>query len=81
MKYGDKVREKRKLKKLYEETKRYVYAGAYYNEDKERYVKYSFNNRYTRKRANKKVRRLPIEDTVSDGNSYRKVFDYKWEII
>lgn len=58
-------------------------AGAYYDEDKKRYMRYSpcrnFGYaKYLRKVANRKVRRS--KDCLKHG-SYRKVYDYWWELF
>ena len=73
----------RRLKKLYDETKNWYGAGAYYDEDKKRYIRYSpcRNSgyaKYLRKVANRKVRRS--KDCLKHG-SYRKVYDYWWELF
>lgn len=83
MSYQTKQEEKIKLKKLYEKTKNSCRAGAYYDEDKDRLIKFSPRRKskytkYLRKVANRKVRRY--SEDLSYG-SYRKVYDYWWEIF
>lgn len=82
MSYRRAKERNRRLKKLYEETKNSYGAGAYYNEEKNRYVKCSSCNnpgysKSLRKISNRKVRR---NDIPLKGCSYKKVFDYWWEL-
>lgn len=80
--HGSKERNRR-LKKLYGETKTQYGAGAYYDEDKKRLIKYSPRKnsgyaKYLRKVANRKVRRN--KDNLKYG-SYRKIYDYWCELF
>lgn len=81
--------ERRKKKKLYEETK-YSYPSAVYEHEdgslrrcyfaqnaKRHYKKIS--NKKFRKNSNKTLRTFGTLE-VPRGNKYRKVFDYWWEI-
>lgn len=72
----------RRLKKLYDETKNGYGAGAYYNEKKKRYIKCPSSNTpgYTkslRKISNRRVRK---SDIPLKGCSYKKLYDYWWEL-
>lgn len=84
MDYRGSQERNRRLKKLCDETKYSSRgAGAYYDEDKKRYIRYSpcRNSgyaKYLRKVANRKVRRS--KDCLKHG-SYRKVYDYWWELF
>lgn len=71
---------KDKLRKLYEETYKWYGAGAYYDEDKGIYIKYSCASKYWRKYSNKVVRRN-ILFKLPKGSSYKKLFDYWWTIL
>lgn len=72
----------RRLKKLYNETKNGFGVGAYYNEKKKRYIKYSPSNtpgyaKSLRRISNRRVRKgdIPLK-----GSSYKKMYDYWWEL-
>jgi len=83
MGYHESRERNRRLKKLHDETENQYYVGVYYDEDKKRYIKYSPNKRagYTkciRKIANRKVRRS--KDLLRHG-TYRKLYDYWWELF
>ena len=71
----------KRLKKLYEETKNSYIAGAYYNEHKDRYIRYTSNNEWT-KTENRKYTRRKLNNSpfLLQRNQYKKVQDYKWEI-
>ena len=77
---------KMKLKKLYHETISMYGAGAYYDEKKDRLIRYSCNssslrrslNRIVRRKLNQgKYREIPY---LSDGQ-YRKIVDYWWTLL
>lgn len=83
MGYRGSRERNRRLKKLYNETKNEYGAGAYYDEDKGRYVEYSPNRKsghtkYLRKLSNRKVRKS--KDYLNHG-AYRKMYDYWWELF
>ena len=83
MNHRSKLREKRKLKKLHEETKNSCLGGAYYDDRKKRIVKYSLNSgsgttKAIRRQANKRIRK---QDEAYQGGEYKKAYDYWWEII
>lgn len=71
--------EKRKLKKLYEETKYGCEAGAWQKDDG-RIVKYWTcpNARKWLKRCCSKATRKMKE--VADGSAYKRIFDYWWSL-
>ena len=70
----------RRLKKLYDETKNSYGRGVWYDNKKQRYVRYCFGDckRYFRRLANRKVRR---NNDVPSGGNYKKVFDFWWSIL
>ena len=84
MGYRGSQERNRRLKKLCDETKYSSRgAGAFYDEDKGRYVKYSPRRKpghakFLRRVANRKVRRN--KDYLRNGQ-YRKVYDYWWEVF
>lgn len=75
-------REKR-LKKIYEKTKNSCRSGVYFDERKNRYIRFSVSDRghtkFFRKVRSKKARK--IKDVYLKGNHYRKCFDYKSTIF
>lgn len=81
MSHKRKREDKRRLKKLYEETHKhsYKYGGAWYNPKKKRITLVSSTRtpglaKAIRKMCNKRVRR---QDEVPDGNAYRKLAEYQ----
>jgi hypothetical protein len=83
MSYYTQQERKRRLKKLYNETKNSCKAGAYYDEDRDMFIKFSPRRKskyakYLRKVSNRKVRRYSKDLKYG---SYRKVYDYWWELF
>ena len=82
MGYHRSQERNRRLKKLYDETKQHFLCGAFYDDDKNRYVKYSLSDigqsKYYRNLANRKVRH---SDDIQSGGSYRKAYDYWWALF
>lgn len=82
MGYKRSKEDKRRLKKLHFETKNRYAAGVWYDDRKQRYIKYSRSDfpgaGFFHKLSNKKVRR---DGNVVSGGSYKKVFDYKYHIL
>lgn len=74
------VERNRRLQKLSRKTKHCYRGGAFYDDDKQRYVRVYLSKsgyaRWIRKRAQRKVRR----SDVHSHNHYRKVYDYWWEL-
>lgn len=79
MSHRRKMEEKRKLKRLYKKTQYSSRAGAYYDEDKKRYMRWYTPRigKYYRRISNKRVRRTKY---LVNGNTYKKYFDYWWEL-
>ena len=80
--------DKRRLKKLCDETVNHYAHGAYYNERKGRFIRFSPSDgsditTYYKRRANKKLRGELLNDDspAYRGADYRRVYDYRWEII
>jgi len=81
MSHRRKQEDKRRLKKLYEKTKTYYGAGAYYDSKKNRYIRYSMDHNlttYFKKVGNHRVRRA---EECKNGKFYRRIFDYWWTIL
>ena len=82
MSYHRKQQDKHKLKHLYNETWHSYGAGAYYDERKNRYIKYSCHNKWTRTHCRRMTRRrLKNVDYSCPNGYYKKMYDYWWEII
>ena len=80
--FRSKERNKR-LKKLYSETKNSYGEGAWYDEEKKRYIKCSSSNttgytKWLRRLSNRRVRKM--KDITLNNCQYKKVFDYRWEL-
>ncbi len=78
MGYHRSREEKRRLRKLYEQTKNWYGSGAYYSTRKKRIVRYMirpFKGKYWRRVSNRRVRKY---EGVLNGGEYRKVFDYNY---
>ena len=74
---------KRRLKKLYEETKHIYGVGAYYDTRKKRIIKDSVNSASERTACNRRFRRRWKSgryDTVANGGAYRKHEEYWWSV-
>ena len=82
MSYRRSRERNRRLKKLYEETKYSYGAGAWYDERKKRYIKYSVGSKeikkYLKKLSSRKARRYKGEMQNCD---YKRTFDYWWELL
>lgn len=83
MGYRRSKQRQRRLKKLYEDTKNSCRAGAWYDDDKERYIRYSPSNTpgYTkslRRITNKKIRKNG--DLLNHG-LYKRIHDYWWTLF
>ena len=82
MSYKRKVIENKKLRKLYENTKNWYGAGAYYDERKKRIIRYSCHCKYFKKLSRRIARRkLNNCDDRYCGSQYKKLFDYWWTIL
>ena len=86
MAYRQARERKKHLSKLYEETKSSYGAGAWLNEEKGRYIKYSCHNKWLklhcRRTTRRRMRHIPCEDTKHGKNNvYKKYYDYWWELL
>lgn len=79
MSHRRKTKEKHKLKRLYDQTQSSYWSGAYYSEDKKRYIRcYAPRiGKFYRRISNKRVRRTKY---LVNGNTYKRYFDYWWEL-
>lgn len=84
MSHRRKGEENRRLKKLYEETHKHSYSwgGAYYNDNKNRYVRIRTSRsgfpKYVRRLANKRIRQRKME--TLNNSRYRKASEY-WNTL
>lgn len=74
--------ERKKLRRLYDETKHSYGAGVWYDEQKHRFIRYSMGSggrsTFLKKQSNKRVRRA---EDVGNHCGYRRHFDYNWELF
>ena len=82
MGYRRSQERKRRLKKLYDETKNSYGAGAWFDEKKGRYIKYSCGGRqckrHLKRLSSKKARKYQGD---LKGCDYKKIFDYWCELL
>lgn len=71
--------DKRRLEKLYQKTRTHYGRGVWYDERKERFIKYDGGAyaKHVRRYSNRKVRRTK---NISNYGKYRKTYDYWWEL-
>lgn len=84
MSYRRSKERNRRLKKLYEETKHSYGSGAWYDEEKGRYIRYYPSSstgytKYLRRISNRKIRRM--KEMSLKGCQYKKAFDYWWTLF
>ena len=82
--YDRKERDKRELQKLYDKTKHSYGSGAWFDREKQRFIRYSPSDssaypKYLKRLSNKRVRKYI--GCLPNGCSYRKLFDYWWELL
>lgn len=78
---------KRRLKNLYDKTK-YKYArGVWYDEEKDRLIRFQISNKgrasrtaYVKRKCNRAIRRHKMEIGGGKGH-YRKMSEYWWDIL
>lgn len=80
MSYSRSRETRRRLKRLYDETKHTYGAGAYYDDDKNRYVRYSCNDKNAKIICKRITRRRMAKLDNTTRGSYRKLYDYWWII-
>lgn len=83
MSHRRKTEDKRRLKRLYEETKHQYGTGVWYSDKKNRFIRYSCHNAWL-KRYCSKITRTRMKNILENSNSkaeYKKIFDYWWILI
>ncbi len=80
MYYRNRETQKR-LKKLYHRTHSHYGAGAYFDDRAGIYKRYSCQKRYWKRIAKRKARHNLKKDEYSlKGSSYKRTYDYWWQI-
>lgn len=83
MAYARSREDRRRLRKLYNETRSSYAAGVWYNESKHRYERFYAcrapgYTKWLRRQSNKRLRRSSY---IFKGKQYKKLFDYWWELL
>ena len=84
MSYKRARERNRRLKKLYDKTKNSYGAGAWYDEEKERYIRYFCHDKDLKKTCRRTTRRRLKQQHLGanlNRGAYKKVFDYWWELF
>lgn len=82
MSYHRKQEEKRRLNKLYNETRNSYGAGAYYDYEKNRIIKYSCHRKQEKLHCRRMIRRrLKNQTGCYSGCIYKRFYDYWWSIL
>ncbi len=79
-------KEQLKLKKTYKATFNAYGAGVWYSNKKDRYIRYSCNDKRLRQSMNRMIRRKLNREIQEDESSmpvgyYRKMADYWWTLL
>lgn len=83
MDWASKQEENRRLKKLYDETKWNCFAGAWYDEAKKRFIKFSQpteRKKIAKRQSVRRIRSSSDEMISGKGNRANRLYDYKWEV-
>ena len=80
MGYFRSIEDKRKLDSLYQETKHQYGSGVYFDEYKQRYIRYYTSGRsgytkFLKRKTNKKVRK---DNNLPRYSGYKRCYDYWW---
>lgn len=86
MSFNRKKEDKIRLEKLYLKTKNRYGCGVYYDENKKRYIKYSYGSKlfrkYLKRQSSKKVRiKFDKYNKIQEKSLYKKTFDYWWNLM
>jgi len=83
MSHRRSLEDRRRLKRLYEETRHWIGGGAYFNSQKGRYIRYTWNKhrhpKCLRRCGHRKIRHLRDTD-IPQGARYRQAYDYWWNL-
>lgn len=82
MSYQRSRQEHKRMSRLYDQTKNTYGAGAYFNEQKNCFMRYSASNgvrsKFLKKQSNKRVRRAT---DLHNYAAYRRYLDYYFELL
>lgn len=87
MGYKRSVEDRRRMKKLYDETKTKLIGGAFFDKSKGRIIRFSYSDnprgresmtKYLKRQSNKRVRK---SDELYERGTYRRVYDYRWMLF
>lgn len=82
MSYRRKAQEKCRLKKLAKETETQYGAGAYFDRDKNRYIRYAAGGQNCRKFLKRKASKAVRRTNESYNNcSFKRVYNYWNELL
>lgn len=83
MNYRSAQERQKRLKRLEKETRHSYGAGAFYDDQKKRIVRYSCHNKKLKKHCRREMRRrLKNLDYCSRQKcDYKKLYDYWWELL
>lgn len=81
MSWAAQREDKRRMKKTYEETKYGYGPGVWYDNDKERYIRLDFTNKWLKHYCRRVTRRRLKNADVSSHRAYEKRFyEYWWSL-
>ena len=84
MSYKRARERNRRLRKVYDATKNGYGAGVWYDETKERYIRYTCHDKYLKTKCRRATRRRlknrHFDENLARGD-YKKVFDYWWTLL
>ena len=82
-KHSRHLKGQNKLKNLYLQTKNSYGSGVWFDEDKNRLIKYSCNSKSLRQMCNRHFRRIMNRNFnfIPNGNKYRRYTDYWWILL
>lgn len=84
MSYKRARERNRRLRKLYDATKHGYGAGAWFDTDKGRYIKYSCHDKrlktQCRRATRRRLKNRHFDENLQRG-AHKKVFDYWWELL
>lgn len=83
MGYFRVAEQKKRDIKVYYQTKNYYGAGVYYDDQKQRYIRYSPNSKsglttLLKRVSNKKVRKAK---EIHNHCQYKRLYDYWWNLL
>lgn len=82
MSHKRKEEDKKRLKKVYEETKNGYGPGVWFDDKKRRYVRLDFTNKWLKTHTTRIIRRkLKNEHCFFEKSLYKKYYDYWWELF